>query len=162
MVERRSMRSMTSAAARDTRAESSTNSLTADVAATDKTSVRRVPRHQRVRTSPACILTWVRRGWSTGPGPGAWANARSGSRRLVRGNPPLKSLVNPAAGSAFVAAEWPRRLSVSGSEPPLGATRYRNLSWCSDLVGERLSVVANALTMENQRSRSLDKASDRA
>ena len=55
---------MNSAAARDTRAESSANTLTADVAAADKMSVRRVPRHQGVRTSPACILTWVRKGWS--------------------------------------------------------------------------------------------------
>ena len=73
-------------------------------------------------------------------------------------------LANTLAGrrQALVAAEWPRRLSVSGSEPTLGATRYWNLSWRSDLVGEQLSVVANALTMETQRSRSLDKASDRA
>ena len=67
-----------------------------------------------------------------------------------------------STGSAYVAAEWPRRLSGSGSEPTLGATRYRNLSWCSDLVGERLNRVANALTMKTQRSRSLDKAIDRA
>ena len=123
-----------------------------------KTSVCRVsPRHQRVRTSPACILAWVRRGWSSGPGPGAWASARSGSRRLARGDPPLKSLVSPATGSDYVAAvvvPLPQRL-----ERGVDARIYvdKALSWWPCLIVERLSGVADAHSMEAQRNRPLDK-----
>ena len=43
------------------------------------------------------------------------------------------------------------------TESTLRATWYRNLSWCSDRVGERLSGSLQPTPMEIQRNRSLDK-----
>ena len=51
----------------------------------------------------------------------------------------------------------PKRSSVVGTESTLRATWYRNLSWCSDRVGERLSGSLQPTPMEIRRNCSLDK-----
>ena len=64
---RRRLQALKSAAAGDRGPGYLSSALLADVAAIDQNVIvvqSRAPRHQRVETSPACILTWVRGIWT--------------------------------------------------------------------------------------------------
>ena len=75
----------------------------------------------------------------------------------MSGNPPLGSHGSPNSGSDYVAAvvvPLPQRL-----ERGVDARIYvdKALSWWPRLIVERLSSVADALSMEAQRNHPLDK-----
>ena len=106
-------------------------------------------RAKRSRTATAdCSLS----------GPDLWPRLPWGAPAQTKSEPGTPGTVLPLS----VASAIRRRGVCTGAatlseESTLRATWYRNLSWCSDRVGERLSGSLQPTPMEIQRNRSLDK-----